>query len=885
MRRSQRFPKYLLIALPLLCASLGRAQSPATLNLQTQELYAQDFEAQTSVPAGVKDDSAWAGGRVPLRVVDSGDPRRGKVLEATASGYAQVSLGEFSLEAGAMYRVSVEMSARGTRDIEVGLREVSEPYTMHDKLATQVFESARTIQFFARARSARPSRLQFVMRGTTTLLIDSIRVEKIVGGLPEGFQPDDPAGMLLPSQPPSPRNMLLNSGFELGRDGFFSRGKVEFAPDVTAFEGRRVLKLNAQNAEVTSAWHKLSVHFDYQIVARVKAVGGTAKIDVGWGDYVNFRGGINGKSQSFEVTPEEGWKRIAWTWRPSPTRGQVDPYRLYYLSLANRSSGGENAPQVLVDAVQARVVGGDVNSIKTNAGFVVGGSFANADDEEYAPLSPAEMSITTDAPYNVATEGEVVRVQVLAAQDGPVQLSVVDESGKAARTQKLEVRGSVATATLEKLPPGYWKLSAGRFDKKGSHEGDGENFLCVVPKMPVVSLDAWHFGTHARADANMQAACWKLGWHWNRLHDTSHATKWPDVEPRQNEWKWRDEEVAQLKQPAAGMSFGLLGSLDRVPAWAPKNSKNPGAESGTESLNGDSMSLWSEYCRRTAEHWKGLISQWEVTNEPNLSGMSAEHYRQVLEAAAQSVKAGNPDAKIVGLGGAVPAGSPWLAQVIKAGGWKSSDAFSFHNYGGTTWSSQSGPANITAAIESLRAALREAGANNASAPILDSESGLIVRSSFSKYLQPFGDSDPEDAARMMPKAVASVIASGLSRWFYYAAFDTSHPGENAGFTVGDINGAIKMPFQPMAVAIAHLEGKSYAGRDEQILPAEIQGTFAMKFTGRGSDATLAWSNAREGATISIPRGATVLSMWGRAMKPESQVKLSEAPIYILRAAK
>ncbi len=54
--------------------------------------------------------------------------------------------------------------------------------------------------------------------------------------------------------------------------------------------------------------------------------------------------------------------------------------------------------------------------------------------------------------------------------------------------------------------------------------------------MPNVAAANWHFGTHARNRDDALAACLKLGWHRNRLHDSYHdsykETKWDQVEPQ-----------------------------------------------------------------------------------------------------------------------------------------------------------------------------------------------------------------------------------------------------------------------------------------------------------------------------------------------------------------
>jgi hypothetical protein len=859
-------------ALAVLAApSAGRAAG--AMPVDRAPVYCENFDevpVGNRLPPGVVDDSGWGGGHVPMQVVDSGDPRYGHVLQADVDGFAQIAIGDFDLRQGQSYRVSLDVASKGTQTITFVLREGPDPYEKHGETVEQTLESPRTVAFIATAgQHPEHARLQVVMRGTTTLTIDDVRVEPVT---PEEARAatagGDPLALLLPEPPVSPDNLLPNAGFELGSDGWYHEGPAEFADvGADAFEGHRVLRLG-DGGVTLSGWLKLSLRRDYLIACRAKAVGGPAAVTLGFDDHIDMTTRLSGKARQFAVDPAEGWKRLAWTWRPPTPHGQVVPTRDYYVRIACRATPADDG--VLVDAVDVRPVGE---------------GFPAASDGDFAPHAPVELAVSTDAPANVATVGEPVAVRVAATgEPGPTGLVVADEDGHVQRTVPLTFANGIATVPVGDLQPGYWRLTTGPTAASGASGDrlDAEAYLTVAPVMPSdVPVAAWHFGTHVRPLPDMLAACRKLGWRWVRLHDVSSATKWPTVQPTADQWVFHDDEIAAYR--AAG--FALLGSLDRLPKWVPQRTTMPNGKplppsSHVELVSADDATLppWREYCRRTAAHWAGQIDDWEVANEPNLRGLSPEQYAGLLEAAAAGVHEGCPQARVVALGGATPPNGPWLRRVIALGAARPCDALSFHAYGLTTWGSLGGPQRLRDTVDPLAAALAAAG--SPTMPIDDSESGLILRSTFTRYYQPLGDSDPREAARMMPKAVAAVIASGLCRWYYYAAFETNSPGEGTGFRATDVNRTMRIPFQPMAVAIAMLEGRAFVGQDAV---EQARGVIDLAFHGRGALVHLAWSTHGPADVAVPPRVSRALNMWGREVRlpADGAMQVDASPVYLV----
>ena len=815
--------------------------------LETKVLYEQDFEGHTSTKPRlpIRDNSGWAGSTVPMRVVDSGDARYGKLLECEVSGFCQIMLGRIAgLRRGAVYRVAVDISSKGAQRPTILLRKARSGYTVYLSSQETASESMRRVSFMGRSlhNDAEAVLLMLIMSGVTTLQIDNLKVEEITGELPAGAAPV--AG-----------NLVLNSGFELLWDGWFVRRKVEFPDGGPAFEGRRAALLWAKGL-VSSSWLKLSRESDYWVVARVKSKGARAKVNVGMSNYVFPRGGSGGKSQTFEVKQGDGWKSIGFRWRP-PSSGKITKWAEYF--------------------VQVRNVGGD-DSIAWVDGVEVKAALPGVGQEPYEPHAPLELALFTDAPQNVATKGERVAVTVMATGDVPnARIEIRDESDSPLRSHALAFTDRRAKLVIGDLPCGYWRLVTVTPRRGAAKHIEGETLLSVVPPMPNVPLDDWMYGCHIPHTEAVRDACWKLGLRWDRFHDTCKSTKWRVVQPKQDTWVFDDEIIRQH----GGAGHRLIGSLATLPAWVPRVDKKGKSAQGKYTRGNRGMvdatfPLWEEYARRCAEHWKGAVDVWEVTNEPNLSGMSPADYMKILQAAYRGVKAGNKDAVVVGLGGATPAGTKWILDAIALGAGKHADALSFHGYGSTTWSCTVGPEKLISIVDRMRAALKASGTPDV--PLWDSECGVTVRTSFRKFHVPHGG-DPRQAARMFPKSAAAIRAAGIQRVTYYSAHTTTHAGDEGLRWLCDFSGAVKQPAVPLAVAISQLEGTRYVGR---VAGDRERGVVDMEFAGPRGTLHMMWAISGSCDYPLPKRVRSITNMWGRDLPADGQViALTPDPIYVL----
>ncbi|NLC57338.1 MAG: hypothetical protein GX774_10910 [Armatimonadetes bacterium] len=250
---------------------------------------------------------------------------------------------------------------------------------------------------------------------------------------------------------------------------------------------------------------------------------------------------------------------------------------------------------------------------------------------------------------------------------------------------------------------------------------------------------------------------------------------------------------------------------------------------------------------------------------------------KVLQAAYRGVKAGNPDATVIGLGGSGPS-DPWLFECLKLGGGRHCDAISFHGYGATIWSTVGGPERLIAVVRRIRQALRAAGTPDVQ--IWDTECGPSVMANFRKFRLLGGEATPLDAARMFPKSVAAARAAGLARVLYYSGHEKTHAGDGgAGMFLADLNHTVRAGVVPLAVATSLLEGRCYVRR---VPHAKAPNLVDLQFTGRGGTVRMLW--AAEGS-LAAPLPADtrqIVSMWGRPIKPTGrQIRVDQNPVYVL----
>ncbi len=356
-----------------------KSQTPNEIKV-IKEVLSYDFDALPlgTPPRHIREASSWAGGSAKLNVVES-DTGEGHVVQAEIENFGQIAIGWPGLQTGKTYRVSAVVNSRGTHGLEVIVRKWGPPFTRAGRYATQVFESPRKIEFYVRPKENMGGQVAivFLLRGHTTLQIDDVVVEEVENVPPPS---DDVEVTLLPDPEWPKGNLLANSGFEVGFDGWFSRAQGRLEQNDEAYEGRNVFRMSS--GAITTSYLDLPLRRPTLFKCRVKAVEKPAQITMHVGDYVRFLNGTDGTNKRFKVKPEDGWKTISFEWTPKLKEGQVFPSKKFYLGIGSTQ-------EVLVDGVEIRHLGEGMPEAEI----------------PYAPRADLEFALDMDAPGHVATVG------------------------------------------------------------------------------------------------------------------------------------------------------------------------------------------------------------------------------------------------------------------------------------------------------------------------------------------------------------------------------------------------------------------------------------------------------------------------------------------------
>ena len=142
---------------------------------------------------------------------------------------------------------------------------------------------------------------------------------------------------------------------------------------------------------------------------------------------------------------------------------------------------------------------------------------------------------------------------------------------------------------------------------------------------------------------------------------------WGAVEPRPGVFRWEkwDRVVDNLR----ARDYHILGMLCYWTPWVKPHSD-------------EAIAAFGRYSERLARRYRGRVAAWEVWNEPNLHDYwqsTPERYVQLMRAAYEGVKRGDPDAIVVG-GSLSGVDMVYLRRILAAGGARWMDALSVHPY-------------------------------------------------------------------------------------------------------------------------------------------------------------------------------------------------------------
>lgn len=544
-------------------------------------------------------------------------------------------------------------------------------------------------------------------------------------------------------------NLFFNASFELGMEGFASIKYLRFETnpeavfekqlidDTTCVSGRRSLRVPNRFAEETLVYAgevKVDLAREYAFSIWMKSDVDKLPVII-WLCNSKWSGGI----RTFDVGRD--WKPYTFTFTTKDDR-ECD-----YYHMALRFGQG-------ADAVPATLWLDDVQITPDTA-------------TTFAPAAPVEVCVLTEKLYHPENGRAEVQLEsrLLNNTEQPVDVELTlavfdDYRNREIAAPNVRVSLPPHEMQVRVLPVTVDKLGIYRIESRLSGATAFKtlpDYFAVVGKYEVKPLDldrdfcvgvnegcgfisdtrikrGWQtLGGLSRDDyvdllANMGCRLIRDWW--------SMALSWQQLELTEGEFDFRAADAAVetysrhglyiMPVLANGFSFKPESSAPgngSWPEWVRERSKtaeiwldcNHGRplKKSTAMLVLPPVDLFRKYIRAVGERYRGRISHYEITNEPNLY-ISPQDYMTYLKPAAEELHAADPSCKVVGFcstGDLAGAGksAAYLEPCFEAGGLKDADIVSFHPYDSRQLSSARAADKM---IETYRSLIRKHGGSN-----------------------------------------------------------------------------------------------------------------------------------------------------------------------------
>jgi hypothetical protein len=714
---------------------------------------AQGF-AVGSLDLGLTDQPGWF---VWYNTTDSPEGAfLGTVYETLPSVSGTVQLGR-TLQPGRYYAAwkVLDYSSLGTLDFKIGSSATSTtPLNSGDfngqwtvPVVIDVPVASTTVQITLRRSKPIDARQIFLLRG---LYITTSPAEVV-------FSDDSILIPQFPTQvdgsPARKGNILENSSFEVGTGHGWGLGEstarnftvASMWDNTVAFEGAASLKV-PHSTELVSRPYRVRGNRQFTFSAWVKtAFGGTVTLTIqNGGPYLgpNYHDPVI-YTQIFPVNTS--WQRVSlsgvlWDYPTSD----------YYVRLSVSDPQGGYA---WVDGLQLE-----------EGGLT-----------DYASGQPLEAGLVCSQPSNLFYEDEPATMQLWVRNSGASPASatlpyeIYDYMNRRVATGSTSVTvpaGGRSSGSLN-VSTGQRGIFHAVLWIQGVEHTREEMVYGVVPRPQQTGLDTSSLiGIHANFTDFQSTALQKLGIKWNRASSPSRAFRWATIEPTEGAFQWTPDDMTT----ATSHGISVLGTLGLDwPAWADAGGL-------------PDLAKWETFVGGVVSHYKDQVKYWEIWNEPQY-WFTPNFYGQLLQRAVSAIRAADPQAQIVGLGGV--ADLTWCTNVLSSLGntWVTNlTAVSTHLYPKFNYQAYSDFRNYVRDPYNLPVWNTEVG-------VWDRGFYMAENSDFvqTDYTWPQKAADRYDyghkgAAELLSYAFLNNVGNGLSKFFYYdgriyvgPAFSYSHP--------------------------------------------------------------------------------------------------------------
>ncbi len=698
------------------------------------------------------------------------------------NGAVQFVQGGVPLSKGVPYEIKIWMKGRVASPVEILLRKHGSPYTTYFVKAFKVTDKWRLYALTGTSVVDDPGAF-FMIRFTSTgtLWVDDASLTDISNRRSVA--------------PPLHGNLIANGSFEVGLDrwGVLSQAdSYEYEMSVEMLNpkpvvvmdggkiGRSLLKLTLPKhgrVLLTSPYVKVNSGRKYSL-SLWAAADKPRNVSIGVGSgYIG-----QGARFSKEVELTREWKRYSISAILPSTREDA-----YYVLLETVGEGN-----IWLDGIQLEE--GEVTPFAAHNPVEIG-----LKREEDTAFYDVGGHVKLGAVVSSYESGGAFSVSIKSLDYYGKKTDLWHEDMQLAANDRREIRFE---HPVER--PGYFKIIA-EVQRDGKLLDSSEMAIGILPKHTLEpSIDS-PFGNHSRFNEESFGTAKKLGVSWLRMHPPL-GTKWYVVENRKGSFVFEDRSILL----ARSMGLNILGSLDGTPRWASTAPVEDGDSFSTYPPR--DMKDWERYVYETVSHYKGIIDYWEVWNEPDSSGFlkisglmpesrRADTYVNLLRIAYAAAKRANPNAVVVAGSSTGQPPRQWVEKIFAKGAYDYMDILSFHYYGdGRPGDAYDTPTSFY--VNELKALVRKYG-KGSEKPIWESESGIAYpETNYLNILEisPGYNSASQDAVAYVVRNHVHLIASGVSKWFYYSMVSSHRIDRNEDTGFFEWDGSPR----PLAVAYANM---------------------------------------------------------------------------------
>ena len=311
-------------------ATRGQEAQPAAEKQGPVVIYEEDYSKPLTVsrtwdPAksNIHDNTGYAGVHPEYSIVEAEGAAGGKAVQIDVPGFLHTFLCNVKAVAGRTYGIRLRLRSLGQQTVDVRIRRKPAPYRAYWGTSIQTGEAWREYDLLGhvpkvyKGKEDGTAGLLLVVKATTTLWIDRVRVIE----LPADYAPP-------PDPEPEPGNVIHNSSFELGLDGWYHHSAAEIAAG-EGHSGDAALRLGWWQG-LSSTWYRLARGRPYRVSARCRFTGKGGRVRYGVSRYVWPAGGT---SAIRDANLKGGvWQRVSFDFTVPDALRAPEPYFYFRLS-------------------------------------------------------------------------------------------------------------------------------------------------------------------------------------------------------------------------------------------------------------------------------------------------------------------------------------------------------------------------------------------------------------------------------------------------------------------------------------------------------------------------------------------------------------------------